>query len=136
MSVEVASEVTAEISDLFNTAAKSATSHRGGVELLATIRGERDDDELLRDAVTRGGLFVATEDHTVVGFALCRHGVLEAVYVRKRARRRGVARSLLEAVISSSSQLLDGYALPGDRATKSLYESFGWKARLLTMRGE
>jgi hypothetical protein len=30
---------------------------------------------------------------------------------------------------------VDAYALPGDRAMKSLYESIGWKARLLTMRG-
>ena len=33
------------------------------------------------------------------------------------------------------SRACGAWALPGDRATKSLYESVGWKARLLTMRG-
>jgi GNAT superfamily N-acetyltransferase len=84
--------------------------------------------------VSSGGLFVAREHHTVVGFALRRDGVLEAVYVKKHSRRQGIARALINTVISSSSEPLDAYALPGDRATKSLYESFGWKARLLTMR--
>jgi hypothetical protein len=43
---------------------------------------------------------------------------------------------MLNAMAQSANPPVDGLALPGDRATKSLYESFGWKARLLTMRGE
>lgn len=136
MTVEVATEITEEIAEVFATARRAASTHRGGAEMLTTILGERDPEQLLRDAVSLGGLFVALEDGSVVGFALCRYGVLEAVYVRKRARRRGIARELVNAAVSASSEPLDAYALPGDRATKSLYESFGWKARLLTMRGE
>jgi GNAT superfamily N-acetyltransferase len=132
--IEVATELTDEISGLVHSATRSVSSHRGGEALLVTIHGDRDTDELLRDAVSSGGLFVAREHHTVVGFALRRDGVLEAVYVKKHSRRQGIARALINTVISSSSEPLDAYALPGDRATKSLYESFGWKARLLTMR--
>jgi GNAT superfamily N-acetyltransferase len=103
---------------------------------MATILGERSSDELLTNAISLGGLFIARDHDGLVGFALCRYGVLEAVYVRKHSRRHGTARRLVNAAVDAASEPLDAYALPGDRATKSLYESFGWKARLLTMRGE
>ncbi len=134
MKVDIAVEVNPRISKLVETATASTTKHRGGGELVATILAERDLDDLLRDAVSQRGLFVAHNGDEVVGFALCRNGVLEAVYVDRRFRRKGIARTLVNAVVASSRETLDAYALPGDRATKSLYESFGWKARLLTMR--
>ena len=49
----------------------------------------------------------------------------------------GVAREARQRPLSGLRvEPLDAFALPGDRATKSLFESLGWKARLLTMRGE
>ncbi len=134
MKVNIAAEVNPRISKLVEIATASTMKHRGGRELVATILAQRDVDDLLRDAVSQRGLFVARDGDEAVGFALCRDGVLEAVYVDRRFRRKGIARTLVNAVVASSSEPLDAYALPGDRATKSLYESFGWKARLLTMR--
>jgi GNAT superfamily N-acetyltransferase len=58
------------------------------------------------------------------------------VYVKVAARRRGVARQLISRALGDYRGPWDGWSLPGDRATKSLYESLGHKARLLTMSGE
>ncbi len=76
-----------------------------------------------------------TEEH-INGFALVRHGVIHALFVEHSKRRQGIARELVTILIAKDGLVVDALALPGDRATKSLYESIGWKARLLTMRGE
>jgi GNAT superfamily N-acetyltransferase len=104
--------------------------------LVATITGERAISAFVADAVGSGALLVARYGDVPVGFALVGEGILETVYVESAYRRRGLARELVSAVIASQRDVLDAYALPGDRATKSLYEAFGWKARLLTMRAE
>jgi len=49
-------------------------------------------------------------------------------------RRRGIASAFIVALRASGVEVVDARALPGDRGTKSLFESLGWKARLLTMR--
>lgn len=136
MKVEVAAEPSEDLRRLFATAMRHAASHRGGPAMLATILEDRSSDAFLNDAVSQGSILVALDGDTMVGFALCRDGVLEAIYVAKHSRRQGIARRLVKAAVGASGQLLDAYALPGDRATKSLFESFGWKARLLTMRAE
>jgi GNAT superfamily N-acetyltransferase len=69
------------------------------------------------------------------GFGLLRGHVVEAIYVDHDFRRHRFATKLMKTLLSSDDPPLDAYALPGDRAMKSLYESIGWKARLLTMRG-
>ena len=109
-------------------------THRGGPELLAAIRRERTDEGLVADLVAVDGLWLLEDDGVLVGFAICRDRVVEAVYVTSSRRRQGAARTLLGALLASEEPPLDALALPGDRATKSLYESLGWKARLLTMR--
>jgi GNAT superfamily N-acetyltransferase len=114
----------------------AAAAQRGGPELANTIAAGRAAPEVLADAVRAGALVVAFFADAPVGFALVGDGVVQMIFVEERYRRRGVARSLLAAVIASKGEALDAFALPGDRATKSLYESFGWKARLLTMRAE
>jgi hypothetical protein len=50
-------------------------------------------------------------------------------------RRTKIATTMVRTLLESATPPVDAYALPGDRAMKSLYESIGWKARLLTMRG-
>ena len=60
--------------------------------------------------------------------------MLAALYVAPARRREGVGSRLARAVLESDGAPSDAWALPGDRATKSLYESLGMKARLLTMR--
>jgi GNAT superfamily N-acetyltransferase len=117
-------------------AERSLRSHRGGPELLATITEGASLENFIIDVLADDALWGAFIDEELVGFVIARRGVVEALYVVGPARRRGVARSMLTTLLALSDPPKDAYALPGDRATKSIYESIGWKARLLTMRGE
>ncbi len=136
MRVDVAHETSASLHETVEQAFKDLEHKRGGALLAATLVGGADLAALVEAAVLSGALFVATRDGVLVGVALVRSGVLEALYVEPAHRRRGIARALVNAVVADRGEILDAYALPGDRAMKSLYESFGWKTRLLTMRGE
>jgi hypothetical protein len=64
-------------------------------------------------------------------------GVIDLIYVEAGERRASVGRSLLGGLVDWFGTVgckgVDGYALPGDRATKQLYEGAGFTARLLTM---
>jgi len=111
-------------------------SHRGGPELYHTIRRDVDHDQLLAHVVASGALWTIGDDKALIGFALVRDEIVECVFVDHQRRREHVATELLNALVAGENPPKDGYALPGDRGMKSLYESFGWKARLLTMRGE
>ena len=111
-------------------------SHRGGRELYDTIRADVPDDDLLAHVVGHGALWTIRDETDLVGFALVRNEVVEGVFIDPRRRRQRVATELLGAITVGEGAPRDGYALPGDRGMKSLYESLGWKARLLTMRGE
>ncbi len=118
----------------FDDAWSHVAELRGGAALLATVADTADGDVL--DHLVRGGhVWTATVDTAVWGFAVVRQRVVEGVWVNPRERRHGTARALLAALSSSREPPRDAWALPGDRATKSLYESVGWRARLLTMRG-
>jgi hypothetical protein len=120
---------------LWQHAHKRLISHRGGPELYNTIRRDGDDD-LLAHVVASGALWTIGDDQSLLGFALVRDEVVECVFVDHQRRREHVATELLKSLVAGENPPKDGYALPGDRGMKSLYESFGWKARLLTMRGE
>ena len=130
---------TDEIWSLVNDALASLENHRGGVALLEDIFESADHTEIrrgLEDDVAHGRLWVARQGDEVLGVALVRHQCVCGLWVTPTARRRGVARHLLETLSAAPAHARDGWALPGDRGTKSLYESVGWKARRLTMRGE
>lgn len=87
-------------------------------------------------------VWVATIDEVVVvGYLQLRvvgaaAEVLQ-VYVHPEAREVGFGDWLLEAAIGAARSLectvLEGTALPGDRATKNLYERAGIKARKITV---
>jgi hypothetical protein len=131
-----AHEVTNDLRDLWDHATKRLDAHRGGPELLATIRGDVADDALLEYVVAHGAIWTVSDDDQLLGFALVRNEVVEGIFVNHHQRRQRVATTLLNVLVAGENPPKDGYALPGDRGMKSLYESFGWKARLLTMRGE
>lgn len=135
MSVEPAVEVTDGLMVLFNHATNTALNHRGGPAMLHSILLDEEPEAFLQAVVARNELWTAQMGENLIGFALCRNGLIEAVYVQKSSRRQGVGTSLVRAIMTAVSEPVDAYALPGDRATKSFYESLGWKARLLTMRG-
>ena len=134
MSVLLAEGVTPELEELWSRALHDIRAKRGGVALLATLCGATPQDQLLSMAVTSSSLWIYHDD-ALKGFALCRAQLIEAVYVAPDFRRQKIATALVRRLLSSAAPPVDAYALPGDRAMKSLYESIGWKARLLTMRG-
>jgi hypothetical protein len=134
--VHHAENVSDELRSLWDHALKRLTSHRGGPELYTTIRRDVDDDVLLEHLIAAGTVWTISDDERLLGFAVVRDDIVEGVFVDHDERRRRVATTLLTVLIAGERPPKDGYALPGDRGIKSLYESLGWKARLLTMRGE
>lgn len=101
---------------------------RGGAALLESLEW---NEESLLALVSEGGAWSSDERDLLI----VQHDIIVGVYVTPSVRRQGRARALVSTVIERVAPR-DAYALPGDRATKSLYEAFGWKARLLTMRAE
>ena len=116
-----------------------ALGARGGVALLEQLWGSEIGLDEVRGALERsvhaGHVWVALEGEQIVAGALVRERCVQVVWVQPGHRRHRVASSILQALLNNDDAPVDAWALPGDRATKSLYESVGWKARLLTMRG-
>ncbi len=135
MSVTLAAGTTPELIELWDRAHRDVLSKRGGGALLATLTNGMPEADLLSVVVASGSLWTYEDEEGLKGFALCRASLVEAVYVAHEFRRQKIATSLVRALLDSSTPPIDAYALPGDRGMKSLYESIGWKARLLTMRG-
>lgn len=125
---------------LFDAAVARARAFRGGPELLEQLWGsalnDRGPESLLRTEVDAGHLWVAQRDEVIVAGALVVDHCVRAIWVPPALRRQRIASRLLRSLLDAEAPPNDAWSLPGDRATKSLYESVGWKARLLTMRGE
>lgn len=102
--------------------------------MMATLSESTPYEQLLAAVVASSSLWVYHDDQ-LKGFALCRGQLIEAIYVAHDFRRTKIATTMVRTLLESATPPVDAYALPGDRAMKSLYESIGWKARLLTMRG-
>ena len=100
-------------------------------------------DRLVAD--TRRRVAVGTVDGVVVGLAVGRVeavgeatvGVIDGCYVEPDARGVGVGSALLDDLVTWLDAVgcrgVDASALPGDRATKSLLEASGFKARVITL---
>lgn len=134
MKVALVSSVTPELDELWSHAYRDVKVKRGGEALLTTLGDPGSGGEFLASLASSSSLWMVTESGLVKGFGICREGVVEAIYVAPEFRRQRVATTLVKTLLASESPPVDAYALPGDRAMKSLYESLGWKARLLTMR--
>jgi GNAT superfamily N-acetyltransferase len=135
VSVTLAAGVTPELADLWDRAHRDVLTKRGGGALIATLANGMPEQDLLGVVVASGSLWIYEDADGLKAFALCRASLVEAVYVAHEFRRQKIATSLVRALIEGPTPPIDAYALPGDRGMKSLYESIGWKARLLTMRG-
>ncbi|HVA70771.1 MAG TPA: GNAT family N-acetyltransferase [Acidimicrobiales bacterium] len=135
MKVSLVSSVSPELDELWRRAHRDVVAKRGGPALLKTLGDTGHEGDLLAALVTSSSFWIATEKGELKGFGILRGGVVEAIYVSPESRRQKVATALVKTLLASDTPPLDAYALPGDRAMKSLYESLGWKARLLTMRG-
>jgi len=134
VSLSAATEVTTELRQLWSDALDALASIRGGAELLAEVLPDSPDP--LRDLVAGNCVMLERREDQLVGFAVVRHQTIVGVYVSPASRRAGVARDIAKSLFAMDAPPRDAFALPGDRATKSLYESLGLKARLLTMRAE
>lgn len=128
-------EVTSELEALWSHAHHDVIAKRGGVALMATLCGSTDERGFLDSVIASSSLWSIEHEEQLKGFGICRERVIEAIYVTHDFRRHKAATTFVKKLLSGSTPPIDAYALPGDRAMKSLYESIGWKARLLTMRG-
>ena len=91
-------------------------------------------------------VWLGTIDDVVVGYAICRLEVLRTgevlgfvtdLYVTDAAREVAVGETMMDEVVTWCEERgcvgIDALALPGNRETKNFFETFGFKARLLTV---
>jgi GNAT superfamily N-acetyltransferase len=134
VTLAVATEVSDDLRAMWERALADVLALRGGAELVATLHEDVPSADTLSYIVAQRALDVEVREGRVIGFAVRRDDVIAALYVEPARRGEGIARSMVNALLARAEPARDAWALPGDRATKSLYESLGWKARLLTMR--
>lgn len=102
----------------------------------------------LREAINSPDheVVVGTIDEVVVGYAAARveHlrngellGVVDDIFVTPEARDVGVGEAIIKHVVAWCDRNgcvgIDSHALPGNRATKNFFETWGFKARLLVV---
>jgi ribosomal protein S18 acetylase RimI-like enzyme len=140
-SVEVIEVANDAVASFLGRAFSALRAHRGGSALeidafraVGAASGEEFADLLAR----QNGLVGAYADGNLVAVALVHRdsGTLMGIFVDPDFRRQGVGRRLLTHLLESEQAPYDAWTLPGDRSSKSLFESAGWKARRLTMRAE
>lgn len=89
---------------------------------------------------------VGTYDDAVLGVATMRFlqrsdgqlvGRIERLVVDAEARKSGIGEAIMNELLAACADrkcsAIESTALPGDRHTKNFFESFGLKARLLTV---
>lgn len=121
---------------------------RGGELLLAGEAGRGPVRERMARAIDAPDAWavVGCYDGVVLGWALAgvetlpdgrRLGVIDAIAVDPDARAAGIGEAMMDLVLAELERAgcigADARALPGDRETKNFFESFGLKARLLTV---
>ena len=129
----------AEVASLEHDARTALLEQRGGLAHLAERPAVGDWAALVLQ--TDQHVWVATIDEVTVGYLQLQivgaAAEVMQVYVHPEAREVGFGDWLLEAAMSAARSLdctvLEGTALPGDRATKNLYERAGIKARKITV---
>lgn len=126
--------------------ATELSEERGGPLFLA--EAQRTSIETMLDAVAanQAHLLGAFGDDALIGWAYVRlHalpdnrmlGIISELAVHPDGRQIGAGELLLEQVLAwcrtKACIGVDSYALPGARETKNFFETFGMKARLLTV---
>lgn len=131
------------VSSLRVAAAREISQRRGGPELLRELEHDNSANVLMKSI----GL-VALWSTVKVGYLHCRivargeaHlvGVLDCLYVDIEFRRLGLGTHLVEGIskllIEQGCTEVEIVVLPGDAHAKNLFESFGYKARAIVMKG-
>lgn len=138
------------VTDLARTAIGELAELRGGdVWRLQQARREPLRDGIaadLRRPPGEGSLVVGTIDEVVVGYGCSRVealadgsllSVITDLYVAVAARGVGVGEAMVDLLVAHARSVgavgIDSLALPGDRATKNFFETFGLKARALVV---
>ncbi len=118
---------TSEVVALWSEVTEGSVSLRGASVVLGGLSN--------LDALCERGCVWLGSEEVGVSLAVVEERVIKILFVTPERRGRGVGRATLGMLLDEASAV-DAWALPGDRASKSLYESIGWRARLLTMRGD
>ena len=135
----IAIEDIAVVAQLELDARAALAEQRGGLAHLAERAAVGEWAELV-DSAERP-VWVSTIDDVVLGYLELEIAGDTArvmqVYVEPQAREVGFGDWLLEAALAEARTqgciVIEGYALPGDRATKNLYERAGITARKITV---
>jgi GNAT superfamily N-acetyltransferase len=129
-------------------AAEEKRAQKGGALWWRRERRQGDVAAGVRAALDAADqeLAVGTLDGAVIGYAVARSerltdggllGVVDDIYVDPGARSVGVGEALMDHVLAWCRDQgcfgVDSLALPGDRATKNFFESFGLVARAIVV---
>jgi GNAT superfamily N-acetyltransferase len=136
------------LAELAAEAVAEQVHERGGeVWALREARPNPAEASLREDLTDPSALVLAgTIDDAVLGYAVVRTerlrdgrllGVLGDIYVEPEARAVGVGEVLVDEVLRWCTARgcigVDGLALPGNRATKNFFETFGFTARAIVV---
>lgn len=134
------------LADAHRLGHEAVTDARGGaLDILLRGRPEPIEKSFLDDLASADhSVLVATANDQPVGYLVARRQVLRSeeailmvsdLWVHPKARGIGLGSALmqdaLEIASSSGCVGIDARALPGDRATKNFFESFGLVARTI-----
>ncbi len=145
----VAEDLTAPRPRSARAAIDELADEKGGIVWRRhAARREPLEEGLAEDLATRDDtqVLVGTIDDAVVGYAvttvetLFDDGALAVVrdlFVEPEARGVGVGAAVMEAILAWAGERgcigVDALALPGGRATKNFFESFGFVARAIVV---
>ncbi len=136
------------LADLARKAIDELAPMRGGAVWLAREARTEPLDESLRLALKdpEARVLAGTIDGVVIGYAVARVerlddgrglGVVDDIFVEAEARGVGVGEAMIGDLVSWCEEQgcigVDAVALPGHRATKNFFETFGFTARKLVM---
>ena len=136
------------IASLAEAAIDELQPTRGGAIWARQVGRDRPVGPSLREALDDPDamLIAGTIDDAVVGYAAVRLdpfrdggvlAVLDDLYVDPEARGVGVGEAMMNAVVDWARERgcvgVDSVALPGNRATKNFFESFGLVARAIVV---
>ena len=134
------------LAELVAIAVDEQREGRGGAVWSVREARARPADASLQAALGEPDHLVlaGTYDGSVVGYAVAHHeelrdggrlGVIADVFVLPGARDVGVGEALVEGVLgwcrATGCRGIDALALPGNRATKNFFETFGFTARAI-----
>lgn len=101
---------------------------------------------IVSETTPDGCAVVGTVDEAVVGYGVSRHeelpdgailAVVTDLYVTPEARAIGIGEAMMDLLVDRATRAgavgIDALALPGDRATKNFFETFGLKARAIVV---